>query len=174
MDDATRARARAWLDAQIVPPAPEPPGLIDGALAIAERLCVRFEGFRAKPYRCPAGVPTIGYGTTRYLDGRSVTMDDPPITEPQAREMLRAQLARDYLPGVLRLCPGAQTPERVGALTDFAYNLGVGALGSSTLRRRVNAGQWDDVPAQLRRWVYGGGKVLPGLVARREAEAALI
>lgn len=65
-------------------------------------------------------------------------------------------------------------PGRLAALTSFVFNLGAGRYRGSTLRRRVNEGNWDDVPRQLRRWVYSGGKKLKGLVIRREAEAVLI
>ena len=78
-----------------------------------------------------------------------------------------------YLPSVLLLCPGVTEPNRLGALVDFAYNLGANNLKTSTLRRRVNEGRGDEVPAELRKWVRGGGRVLRGLVLRREAEAAL-
>jgi lysozyme len=63
---------------------------------------------------------------------------------------------------------------RLAALIDFTYNLGAGHLRSSTLRRKVNAKDWAAMPAELRKWVRGGGRVLPGLVARRNAEAALV
>jgi lysozyme len=92
----------------------------------------------------------------------------------QARLMVRDQVLRDYLPGVLKLCPGIDADGMLVALTDFSYNLGVGQLRASTLRRRVNAGDWDAVPVELRKWVRGGGVVLPGLVKRREAEVALL
>jgi lysozyme len=141
---------------------------------IAARLAKRFEGLSLTPYLCPAGVATIGYGSTRYEDGTAVTLVDPPITQDRARALLLRQICVDYLPAVVRLCPGADTPERAAALTDFAYNLGVGALRSSTLRRKVNAGQWGEVPEQLGRWVYGGGRRLRGLVRRRQAEAELV
>lgn len=144
------------------------------ALEIAVELCKRFEGFRPRPYLCPAGVPTIGYGSTRYPDGSAVTLKDEPIGRERAEELLQADLRAGRLPAVLLLCPGANTPERIGALVDFAYNLGTGALKSSTLRKRVNAGDWSAVPRELRKWVRGGGRVLPGLVHRREAEAALV
>ena len=74
----------------------------------------------------------------------------------------------------LRYCPVLATePEaRLAALVDFTFNLGAGRLQTSTLRRRVNQRDWIAAGQELRRWVYGGGKVLPGLVARREAEAA--
>jgi len=133
-----------------------------------------FEGFRARPYLCPAGVPTIGYGSTRYLDGSTIRLTDPPITKEHARILVREQVAADYLPGVLKLCPDVDTPGRLAALVDFAYNLGTGQLRASTLRKRVNAGDWGAAPAEFRKWVRGGGKVLPGLVKRREAEVGLL
>lgn len=141
---------------------------------MAAALCRRFEGFRSQPYLCPAGVPTIGYGSTHYADGRRVTLQDKPISREAAERLLMLELERTYLKAVQSLCPGADTPERVAALLDWTYNLGAGNLRASTLRRKVNAGEWDQVPAQLRRWNKGGGRVLPGLVARREAEIGLL
>lgn len=135
---------------------------------------MRFEGLYLRAYMCPAGVPTIGYGATYYLDGRPVTLKDPAITREVAVVMLREMVRREYLPIVQRLCPEVNTPERLAALVDFAFNLGGSQLKASTLRRRVNAGEWERVPAELRKWVRGGGRVLKGLVLRREAEAALV
>lgn len=144
-------------------------------LEIATTLCREFEGFRARSYLCPSGVPTIGWGSTRYEDGRKVALDDPPITRERADAILRWQLEREFLPGVLRACPSLVTDtRRLNAIVDFAYNLGVGRLQSSTLRRKLNQGDWDGAREQLMRWVRGGGRVLPGLVRRREAEAALL
>lgn len=140
---------------------------------LAAALCRRFEGLYLRPYLCPAGVPTIGYGATRYVDGRPVLLTDPPITRSAAERMLALQIERTYLPAVQALCPGVDGA-RLAALTDFAFNLGAGALRASTLRRRVLAGDWDAVPGELRRWVRAGGRVLPGLVRRREAEIELI
>jgi len=69
----------------------------------------------------------------------------------------------------------ADEPEvRLSAIVDFTFNLGAGRLQTSTLRRRVNQRDWVAAAQELRRWVYGGGKVLPGLVARREAEARIL
>lgn len=150
-------------------------------LDIAADLCRRFEGFRAKPYLCPAGVPTIGYGSTYYADGRKVTLDDALISEPVARALLMAELFNTYAPGVLRQCPGLlplalmeDDWRRLNAIVDFAYNLGVGRLQTSTLKRKINSQDWEGAREQLSLWVRGGGRVLPGLVARRKAEAALI
>lgn len=137
-------------------------------------LIERFEGFRPKPYLCPAGVPTIGYGSTRHLDGSLVRLTDKAITKEHARILVREQVAQEYLPAVMRLCPDVDSPGRLAALVDFTYNLGAGQLRASTLRRRVNADDWDAVPGEIRKWVRGGGRVLPGLVKRREAEIALL
>lgn len=143
------------------------------ALQTAVALARTFEGLRLSPYLCPAGVPSIGYGTTRYEDGTAVTLTDPPITRERALALLQRDVER-ALAAALRLCPGIDTAGRAAALADFTYNLGAGRLAGSTLRRCVNAQDWPGVAIQLRRWVYGGGRRLAGLAARREAEAALV
>lgn len=149
-------------------------------LEIASELCRRFEGFRARPYLCPAGIPTIGYGSTYYADGTRVILSDPEISEPAARELLMRELLHTYAPGVVRHCPGLLVLASMGswaqlnAVVDFAYNLGVGRLQTSTLRLRVNQGDWEEAQRELLKWVRGGGRVLPGLVKRRQAEALLL
>ena len=147
---------------------------IDQAVAVAAALARRFEGLYLQPYLCPAGVPTIGYGATFYEDGTRVQLTDSPITRERANALLLWMVRARFLPAVVRLCPGIDNPDRLAALIDFTFNLGAGSLKASTLRRRVNAGRWDDVPAELRKWIRGGGRVLRGLVIRREAEVALI
>lgn len=140
-------------------------------------LAKRFEGFhrvpradpgRAHPYVCPAGYWTIGYG--HLCDPKHL-----PITDAEAEGYLAADLVT-ALNATLRYCPVLATePEgRLAAIVDFTFNLGAGRLQTSTLRRRVNQQDWSGVATELRRWIYGGGKVLPGLVARREAEVILI
>ncbi|TMS59811.1 lysozyme [Imbroritus primus] len=141
-------------------------------------LAKRFEGFERKvkrgveitaiPYICPAGFWTIGYG--HLCDPK-----DPPITEAEAETYLARDL-QSALAATLRYCPVLATePEgRLAAIVDFTFNLGPGRLQASTLRRRINQRGWDSAAQELRRWVYGGGKVLPGLVMRREAEAMLM
>lgn len=140
-------------------------------------LAKRFEGFhrvpkhgrgRAHPYVCPAGYWTIGYG--HLCDPKH-----PPITEGEAEAYL-AQDLRVALAATLRYCPvlAAEPEGRLAAIVDFTFNLGAGRLQTSTLRRRVNQRDWDASARELRRWVYGGGRVLPGLVTRREAEVALL
>lgn len=123
---------------------------------------------RAHPYVCPAGHWTIGYG--HLCDPKH-----PPITEAEADSYLAADVMT-ALKATLRYCPVLATePEgRLAAIVDFTFNLGAGRLQASTLRRRINQGDWASAAAQLRRWVYGAGTVLPGLVARRAAEIALL
>ena len=99
-------------------------------------------------------------------------MSDLPIDEKTASEWLLSEIGHNYMPGVLRASPIlARHPERLGAITSFAYNLGVGRYRGSTLRRRVDEENWDEAKSELMKWVRGGGKVLPGLVKRRLAEA---
>lgn len=144
------------------------------AVEVAAALARRFEGFAAHPYLCPAGVPTIGYGATYYEDGRAVKLTDPAITRERAEALLAWQVRTVYLPAVLRLCPNVDTPDRLAALIDFAFNLGSRQLEGSTLRRKVNAGDWPAARVQIMRWTRGGGRVLKGLERRREAERALM
>ena len=144
-------------------------------LDIAAALCKQFEGFRGKPYLCPAGVPTLGFGSTYYADGRKVALTDPPISEPDATVLLLHELHHTYLPAVLRHCPVLLTDEKkCNAIVDFAYNLGTGRLQTSTLKRKINSGSWEEAKEQLLLWTKGGGRVLPGLVKRRTAECRLL
>ena len=144
----------------------------------AIELAKRFEGFERRvkrgteitaiPYVCPAGFWTIGYG--HLCDPKH-----PPITEAEAEVYLARDL-QSALTATLRYCPVLATePEkRLAAIVDFTFNLGAGRLQTSTLRRRINQQDWSSAARELRRWIYGGGKVLPGLVARRNAEVDLI
>lgn len=132
----------------------------------------RFESFRAKPYRCPAGIPTIGYGSTFYPGGRRVTMNDPPVTERYAVELLQ-NLVRDFEAGVSRLVRVPLTQNEFDALVSFVYNVGLGAFEESTLLRLLNDGNKAAAAEQFKRWDKSGGKVLNGLVDRRKAERAL-
>lgn len=128
-------------------------------------LVKRFEGFRARPYLCPAGYWTIGYG-------RLATQDHPPIDELQAEAMLIEDLAGARA-AVLRLVRHPLTDYQLDAITDWTFNLGSGRLKGSSLRAKLNRGDLGEVPGELRKWTIGGGRRLPGLVIRREAEAAM-
>ena len=138
-------------------------------------LAKRFEGFhrvpkqdpsRAHPYICPAGYWTIGYG--HLCDAKH-----PPISKVEAETYLATDL-RDALSAALLYCPVLimESPGRRAAIVDFVFNLGGGRLQTSTLRRRINQRNWIAVEQELLRWVYGGGRLLPGLLVRRQAEIA--
>lgn len=135
-------------------------------------LIKRFEGFSAKPYPCPAGVPTIGYGSTRDTDGKAITLQHPPITEAQARALLAATLVT-YENAVTRYVKVPLNQNQFDALVDFAYNAGAKNLLTSTLLKKLNAGDYIGASKEFSKWVYGGGKKLNGLVKRREAERQL-
>ena len=142
----------------------------------AIELAKRFEGFHklarpnatlAYPYRCPAGYWTIGYG-------HRCEPNHPPITRQQGESYLAQDLS-EALAATLRYCPVLlHEPEgRLAAIVDFTFNLGAGRLQTSTLRRRVNQRDWIGTSSELQRWVFCGGRVLPGLIERRLAEVLL-
>ena len=129
-------------------------------------LIKQFEGLYLNAYRCPAGVPTIGYGHTA-----GVAMGQT-ITQQQADDYLRRDV-RQFARAVARLVTVPLTQGQFDALVSFAFNLGEGALAQSTLLRLLNAGDYAGAAAQFDRWNKAGGRVLPGLVRRRAAERAL-
>jgi lysozyme len=131
-----------------------------------------FEGFHHLPYLCPALVWTIGYGATRGPDGSRVTPETAPICEDQSETLLARDLSA-AADAVDRLVTAQINERQRAALASFAYNLGTGALRCSTLMRRVNERDWNDVPAQFMRWTFAGGRQLSGLMRRRRAEAEL-
>jgi lysozyme len=136
-------------------------------------LIKKYEGFRSKPYLCPADVPTIGYGATYYENGNKVKLTDAPISEARAQELL-ANMLGHYEDGVNRYVQREINQNQFDALVSFTYNLGVGALQKSTLLKRVNANPCDpDIAVQFKKWVKAGGKTLLGLVKRRTEEAEL-
>jgi lysozyme len=137
----------------------------------ALQLVAEFEGYRSEAYRCPAGVWTIGYGTTRWGDGRPVQPGDT-ITEDAARRLLKRDLA-DAAQAVDDLVKVELTEHQRAALISFVYNIGRGAFARSTLLARLSAGHMTSAADEFMRWIRAGGVVLPGLVRRRSAEAKL-
>lgn len=138
-------------------------------------LIKKFEGLSLVPYLCPAGVPTIGYGNTYYEDGKKVTMNDPAITKERAEQLLNKVLTDIFIPGVKKRCPNLDKYEdKFAAILSFAYNLGLENLGSSTLLKKVNAEDWVTAKTEIVRWVNANGKVLKGLIIRRNAERDLL
>ena len=139
----------------------------DNCLAIVRR----FEGFRASPYLCPAGVPTIGYGSTRYEDGSKVSLTDPPITQERADQIMLSTLSTEYAPAVNRYVRASINQNQFDALIDFCYNLGPGDL-ATMLHHGFN-----QAPVQIPAWCYaeinGIEQKDPPLVARRAREVEL-
>lgn len=135
-------------------------------------LIKQFEGFSKKPYLCPAGIPTIGYGSTRYANGLPIKLTDGAITEAQAAEIVMQTLGQ-YSDAVNRYVLAPITQNQFDALVDFAYNCGAQNLRTSSLLKRLNTGDITGAADEFRKWVNGGGKRLTGLVKRREAERAL-
>ena len=139
----------------------------------AIKLIKEFEGFQANPYSCPAGVPTIGYGTTRYEDGTKVKLTDKPITEKEADALLRNHV--NGLVGGLaaRIVSLGINQNQTDALLSFIYNLGWGAFDDSTLLKLLRQKQYARAAQEFDKWVYANGNKLSGLIRRRQAEKAL-
>lgn len=141
--------------------------LKSAALAYAVALVKRFEGCRLTAYKCPAGVWTIGWGATGTGIREGVTW-----TQAQADDRLAVDLER-FMTGVVRAIDARSakpTPNELGALTSLAYNIGLAAFQASTLLRLYNAGNKSGAAQQFARWNKAGGRVLRGLVTRRDAE----
>ncbi|RJQ54006.1 MAG: lysozyme [Desulfobacteraceae bacterium] len=136
------------------------------------KLVKGFEGCELKSYRCPAGVWTIGYGHTKNV------VPDQTITEEEAEELLRSDM-EECAECVDRSVKVPLTENQFSALVSFVFNLGTGSFQTSTLLKKLNAGDYDAIPMELARWVKatdpgtGVKKTLPGLVRRRAAEAEL-
>lgn len=130
-------------------------------------LIKEFEGLRTEAYLCPAGQWTIGYGSTTYPDGRSVKPGDK-ITPEQAEEMLTY-----YCEHKIKYPRGDFLSVQREALCSLIYNIGQGNFDRSTLKKCIEREDWDSAHREWMRWTRANGKVLPGLVKRREAECKL-
>jgi lysozyme len=138
----------------------------------ADLIC-RFEGFSSTPYRCSANVPTIGYGSTRYPNGKKVTMQDESITHAQALEYFMHDVKQFEL-AVDAYCVDTINQNQFNALVSFAYNLGASSLKNSTLLKKVNANPNDkSIRQEFMKWVMASGVRVQGLVNRRKIEADL-
>lgn len=153
----------------------------------------RFEGCRNRPYLCPAHIHTIGYGHVLYqeqirlpmmrVEGKETPMirkemplrqEDNRVWSKEEIEKLFAIDVASFERGVLRLVPGCVGRQgSFDALVSISFNFGLGNLQRSTIRMKANRGDWEGAADAFRAWTKGGGKVLPGLVKRREAEIAL-
>jgi lysozyme len=124
------------------------------------------EGLRLEAYRDGGGVWTIGYGHTKGVKPGDA------ISTARAEMLLESDLA-EAEDAVARLVKVVLSDNQFAALTDFVFNEGEGAFARSTLLKKLNEGGYSLVPACLKSWIFEGGKVVPGLVKRRAAEAAL-
>ena len=136
-------------------------------------LIKKFEGFSSKPYLCPANVPTIGYGNTFYEDGTKVTLQDNPITEERASELLEFIANKNFGRFVNVTVKVPINQNQFDALVSFAYNLGNGSLQQSTLLKKINDSDYIGASEEFLKWNKSGGKVLSGLTKRRSAEQEL-
>ena len=136
-------------------------------------LIKEFESFRAAPYLCAAGVPTIGWGTTRYPDGKAVKLSDPKITEAIGDMYLHHDITT-FEKAVNKVLTIPVQQSQFDACVSLCYNIGQGNFTSSTLVKMLNAGTAPDLVApQFLRWDKAKGKSLAGLTRRRKAEMAL-
>ena len=129
-------------------------------------LIKKFEGCELEAYQCSAKVWTIGYGHTKDV------VEGMTISKEEAEEMLVDEL-HEYENYINQYVTTALSQNQFDALVSWVYNLGPANLKASTLLKVLNQGEYEDVPAQIKRWNKAGGKVLEGLIRRREAEACL-
>ena len=158
-----------------------------------EDLMHKFEGMRNRPYLCPAHIWTIGYGHVLYQEQIRLPVvrvpdkktpmirkemplkpeDNRVWTKAEIDELFRIDVAT-FERGVLRLVPGCVGRQGAfDALVSISFNFGLGNLQRSTIRMKANRGDWEGAAEAFLAWTKGGGKVLPGLVKRRQAEIAL-
>lgn len=134
-------------------------------------LIKQFEGCKLTAYQDSVGVWTIGYGWTQPVDGKPIRAG-MTIKQETAERLLKTGLVR-YESDVSRLVKVGMTQGQFDALVSFTYNLGARSLSTSTLLRKLNAGDYAGASDEFLRWNKAGGKVLNGLTRRREAERAL-
>ena len=150
----------------------------------AIKMIKHHEGVRVKPYRCPAGLHTIGVGHVLYPEQAKLPMAERlkmPIQIEHFRifsmEEVDAFLAQDlarFERGVARYCPPALASQGIfDALVSFSFNVGLGNLQRSGLRMKTNRGEFEDAADEFLKWTKAAGRVLPGLVKRRNDERAM-
>ena len=129
-------------------------------------LIKKFEGCELEAYRCPAGVWTIGFGTIKDVK------EGDRITKDEANHLLEEEMI-EYESYINDMVDVPLEQNQFDALCSWVFNLGSKNLSESTLLRVLNDGKYEEVPQQIKRWNKAGGKVLDGLIRRREAEALL-
>ena len=142
------------------------------------KLIMKWESFRSKPYLCSAGIPSIGYGSTYYRDGRKVTLKDKSITEPEAYALMVDILDRDFVPKIDKLIHVDLGQNMFDALCAFAYNVGIGGFTESTLLKKINSLDFAGASAEFPKWNKAKNKdgvrvAVQGLTNRRADERKL-
>ena len=132
-------------------------------------LIKKYEGLSLKPYKCPAGIWTIGYGTTVYPNGNKVKPTDEPITKDTASALLLNYVINEILPKIEDL---HLTDNQNKALVSLIYNIGWSAFAKSKCYKAIKTQDWETAFKNWD-WIKGGRKVLKGLVKRRAEEMAL-
>lgn len=132
-----------------------------------------FEGFSSTPYLCPAGIPTIGYGSTYHEDGTKVTLKDKPITEERATELLEFVANKTFSENINKVVKVPLNQNQFDALVSFAYNIGNKNFNWSTLLKKLNLSDYIGASQEFGRWNQANGKILNGLVLRRQKEKEL-
>ena len=150
----------------------------------AIKMIKHHEGVRTRPYRCPASLWTVGVGHVMYPEQAKLPVierlqfpmkiEDFRIWSNAEVDNLLAQDLARFERGVARYCPDAVNSQGIfDALVSFSFNVGLGNLQRSGLRMKTNRGEYEDAADEFLKWTKAGGKVLPGLVKRRNDERAL-
>lgn len=136
-------------------------------------LIKHFEGFSSTPYLCPARIPTIGFGNTYYEDGTKVTLKDKPITEQRATELLEFIANKTFSENINKVVKVPLNQNQFDSLVSFAYNIGNKNFNWSTLLKKLNLSDYEGASQEFGRWNQANGKILNGLVLRRQKEKEL-
>lgn len=135
-----------------------------------KNLIKMYEGFKAFAYLCPAGVWTVGFGTTR-INGQPVN-EHHKVTVTEANVLLESDL-KQFEDSINALVKVDLTQNQFDALVSFVYNLGAENFKKSTLLKKINVGEFSEAAEEFLKWNKAKGKILPGLTRRREAEKSL-
>ena len=136
-------------------------------------LIKEFEGLSLNPYLDVVKIPTIGWGNTYYPDGKKVTLNDKPISEIEATELLSYVSQKDFGDKILQLVKVPLNQNQFDALVSICYNIGMGNFSKSTLLKKINQGDFKGASLEFEKWNKSGGIVLAGLVKRRLKEKVL-
>ena len=131
-----------------------------------------FEGFSSTPYLCPANRFTIGYGSTWDIKGNPVTNTHAPVTRDEAGLLLKREIVHVER-GINKLVKAELTENMFSALASLVYNIGTGNFQRSTLKMKLNRGEYENAADEFPKWRKAGGRILKGLVRRRAQEREL-